>query len=421
VVEDEAHEPQRGARAPRLNPIGLQWGGHRLMGSSGEETVQYALASCISTVCRVLDVELIRDWNIGLSEYWGKVGHFKIAAKACALVAAPKLKELLMANQANIAFGDVAIEAGAQKHIGNHDFVPLADVADLVWRSTRPADESNHFADMDKLAESGPFRNKDLLTLCQDPANVDVDVWNQYYESIGEHAKRGALPFRIWQMYDEMVHSLRDGDVVRFVCAGGLMSHYAGDACQPLHVSQFHHGRNASESAVHSDYETKMLDRFAADMIDRVNQRLATTTATADVEGGHAAAVAIVALMRQTIEILPPLVLVQAWVDSGRPNRIANLWEALGNRTADCIAAGSLRLASLWESAWKEGNGDQIDGGDLVEIDQDALVQLYNDRAFVPSMTLADMESQHILSNGINRADKRGASSRHRSRSRVPG
>jgi hypothetical protein len=28
-----------------------------------------------------------------------------------------------------------------------------------------------------------------------------------------------------------------DGDVESFVCAAGIMSHYVGDACQPLHIS----------------------------------------------------------------------------------------------------------------------------------------------------------------------------------------
>src|SRR5262249_51676791 len=80
--------------------------------------------------------------------------------------------------------------------------VPLADVADIVWRTTRPTDESNHFADMDFVAEEGKYAGKDLLTLCQDDANVSAHVWNEFYANIGEDKKQGALPFRIWQMYD---------------------------------------------------------------------------------------------------------------------------------------------------------------------------------------------------------------------------
>ena len=34
----------------------------------------YALATCLSTVCRELDVDLVRDWNSGLPEYWETSG-----------------------------------------------------------------------------------------------------------------------------------------------------------------------------------------------------------------------------------------------------------------------------------------------------------------------------------------------------------
>src|SRR5262249_18476117 len=152
--------------------------------------------------------------------------------------------------------------------VARGDFVPLADVADLVWRNTRKSDENNHFADMDRVAPSGPYADKDLLTLCAEgEANGDAHVWNQFYASLPKISPEtqkaespGALPFRVWQMYDEMVRSLSQGDVTRFLCAGGLMSHYVGDACQPLHISRLHHGNNPSQSQVHSDYETRMLD-----------------------------------------------------------------------------------------------------------------------------------------------------------------
>jgi hypothetical protein len=47
--------------------------------------MQFALATNISTICRRLDVEIVRGWNIGHSEYWGQMGHFKIGASACGL------------------------------------------------------------------------------------------------------------------------------------------------------------------------------------------------------------------------------------------------------------------------------------------------------------------------------------------------
>jgi hypothetical protein len=417
VVADK-HEPVRGARAPRLRPLALQWGSHRLLGAGSTDQVQTALATCVSSICRALDVELVRDWNIGLGETWGKTGHYKIGAKACELPDDDRLRKLLLANQGNIAFDDDALSGG---HLGGPGdaFVPLADVADLVWRTSRPTDESNHFADMDFVAEDGKFAGKDLLALCEDEANVAPHVWNEFYESIGENKKRGALPFRIWQMYADMVKYLKAGDVARFVAAGGLMSHYAGDACQPLHVSRWHHGRTAAEKNVHGDYETKMLDRFAADLVARVNERLKDRRAAADVEGGHQAAVSVVGLMRSTIGKLPPLTVVETWVEAAGRTRLQQMWEALGERTADCVADGCLRLAALWASAWKEGGGEHVPDAKLAAVDKGTLSKLYRDKTFVPSLTLADLEASGLLSGGAS-ASGAAAGARPRPRPHRP-
>jgi hypothetical protein len=45
------------------------------------------------------------------------------------------------------------------------------------------------------------------------------------------------LPFRCWQIYNEMVAAVKAGDMTRFVCAAGILSHYVGDACHPQKLS----------------------------------------------------------------------------------------------------------------------------------------------------------------------------------------
>ncbi len=125
-------EGQIGSRARRYRPLALQWGGHQLMVPGGEVTLGFALGTFVSTVCRELDVEIIRDWNIGHNEYWGKTGHYKIAAAACALASDPKLKLLLQNNLDRISFDDNSIRAGDLRKIHPDQFVPLADVPDLV-------------------------------------------------------------------------------------------------------------------------------------------------------------------------------------------------------------------------------------------------------------------------------------------------
>jgi hypothetical protein len=382
-----------GARARRLRPIALQWGGHVLLGERGEVTLRFALATCLSTICRELDVDIIPDWNIGHNEYWGKTGHYKIAAKACELVADPKLNKLLKNNLDVIAFSDEDIKGGQLHVIDEHQFVPLADVADLVWRRTRPQDEANHFADMDQEGQ-GEFSGKTLLALCQDLNNLSIDVWNRYYDSLEVGDKRGALPFRVWQIYKQMVQFVTEGHITEFICAGGVLSHYVGDACQPLHVSYLHHGRpdHPEEKPVHSKYETSMLDRFAPDLIEGVNQSLNATTVHSAFQGGQAAALTVVDVMRRTIAELPPMDIITAFdaaQGNGR-NLLDQMWDTLGDRTISCISAGCVCLASIWASAWNEGGGENIDDAQLGPVNRADLQALYHQKDFAASYRLTD-------------------------------
>jgi len=65
-----------------LRPIALHWGHHKFVDGKTQSLSTYSLATCLSNVCRELEVELIRDWNISLHYSWGKVGHYTIATFA---------------------------------------------------------------------------------------------------------------------------------------------------------------------------------------------------------------------------------------------------------------------------------------------------------------------------------------------------
>ena len=219
--------------------------------NGGREQSSYALATCLSTVCNLLDVDVIRDWNVGVTEYRGEVGHFAIGALACTMKfhGLPRLGKFMSRNIRQVGFekSDLRNPDKVIKSRAHFTFVPLADVADDVWRITRASqgetgdDGNNHFADMDEKAISGPFKGKTLLQVCHDPAKVDPAVWLKFYEGV-PGTRPGALPFRVWQGYNEMVDALKQKNLLAFLCAAGTTAHYVGDACQPLHVSRLHHG-----------------------------------------------------------------------------------------------------------------------------------------------------------------------------------
>jgi hypothetical protein len=397
--EEAQRQGNAGLRARRFRPIAVQWGGHTLVAPGRDGgSLQFALATFASTICRVLDVELLRDWNIGHNEYWGRVGHYKIGAAACSLVSDQNLLTLLQANLERIAFDDDSIRNGDLKQIDSEQFVPLADVPDFVWRKTRKKDEGNHFADLDEKGK-GEFAGKTLLDLCQDPKNISIPVWNAFYDSLGVGAKRGALPFRVAELYQAMVEALVESEVNKFVCAAGVLAHYVGDACQPLHVSRLHHGRpdHPGESRVHSVYEENMMNQRAAEMIDGVNQRLGDAAVQKQelVKDAPAAARLVIELMRATVQDLPPMDVIRAFNGAEGRERVPHMWDVLGERTMDVVAAGCRCLAILWQSAWVEGKGNaNIPANRLKAMRRDVLMRLYNDPEFLPARRLREMQEE---------------------------
>jgi hypothetical protein len=405
-------EKQEGERARRTRPIALQWGGQKLLTGKKEEELSFALATNLSTICRELDIDIVRSWNIGYGEYWGKLGHYKVGAKAIELIPDERLKDLMQKNLGNIAFSDQDITEGLIQRIDKSQFVPLADVPDLAWGRSGPPpgnryyyERDNHFADMDEVGK-GEFVDQTLLDLTEDPNNIKIEVWNRFYDSL-QKERRGALPFRVWQIYNEMVKFLKQKNVASFVCAAGILAHYVGDACIPLHVTQYYDGRTPAEKGVHSAYETKMMDQCAAEVIISVNRYLAGKDATGSVEGGKDAAVYTVGLMKNTLQKLPPVKVIEAYNTSKqlhhhyiKPMFVQEVdGSTLGDKTAAIIGDGCIALASLWNSAWIEGKGSEIVDEDLTEIERTTLKTIYDDKEFLKSFKLDNPQFANLLTN----------------------
>src|SRR5262249_42288824 len=132
---------------------------------------------------------------------------------------------------------------GADFRVDAHGFVALADVPDYVWVHSRTDEPIQHFADIDIHDIHG---GESLLDRCNaDPKNVSATVWKEYFDGFaaeGVGPEEGAIPFRVWQLWDAMVEFLNNKDVIRFLAAAGVLAHYVGDASQPLHCSYMHHG-----------------------------------------------------------------------------------------------------------------------------------------------------------------------------------
>ncbi|HEY2225771.1 hypothetical protein [Actinomycetospora sp.] len=384
-----------GAQVPTVRPLALQWGGHRFAGATGTRTTPYALVSFLSTACRALDVEPVESWHADHDLYWGEVGHYTIGARACDLVQPAALRKFFVANRTRISFDLAALAAGDYKTGDKDVFHPLADVPDTVWKARkrgwmRGKEGPNHFADMDDPVSDADPRT--LMSMFEsDPKSVDPKIWDDFYSSKSVPPNhRGLLPFRVAQLYRVMVEALTDGATTTALAAAGVMAHYVGDACQPLHASRWHDGRIPSEKGVHSDYETAMVTDQRAAIAAGLDATLGTAAPTDTISGHHVAAITVVELMQRTITRLSPDALIDAWVTTDQdsiPGHSEELWRLVGTPTIECIADGCRTLAMLWSSAWREAKAkapaaNPVGAGDLRS--------LYLDPAFAPSVYLPE-------------------------------
>jgi hypothetical protein len=390
VVDDGASTPATGAPAPPVQPLALEWGGERFAGEQASGSDPYALVTFLSTACRALDVEPVFDWNTGHELYWGEVGHYTIGARACDLVAPDALRDFFVANRERISFDLQAIVAGDYRTPRGTAFYPLSDVPDRVWKQrtrgmVRPHEGPNHFADMDDPLDGGPT----LLDLfAQDPETVAPATWIDFYVRKGMTPRNmGLLPFRVAQLYRTIVDALGDDDDDSALAAAGVMSHYVGDACQPLHASRFHDGRTPDEEGVHEAYETRMVGDHSAEIVAGLDTVLAGAPPAAIVSGHEAAGLAVVELMQRTFTRLPPETICDAF---RRSHRSDDLWAALGEATIACIADGCQTLAGLWSSAWEEAGAAAPPARAR---DRDELVRRYLDPDFAPSLYLPELAS----------------------------
>ncbi|MGA2531430.1 MAG: hypothetical protein ABSG19_00195 [Candidatus Aminicenantales bacterium] len=425
-------QQQRGARARRLRPLAMQWGGERFTSGAGRP-IQLVLATLMSTVCQLLDIDLVTDANVGFSEYWGKVAHFKIGYKACDIVRIPKLKKLLMDNRVRIGFDDASLELGKDFRVGRDDYVPLADVPDYVWigmsfyRKERKNEPKQHFADMDDPGRQ-KFARKTLLNLCiEDPRNLDPQVWQEFYAALSDQNFEydgGYLPFRIWQIYRSMVGSLKRGDVKDFLVGAGVLAHYVGDAGMPFHISKLHHGygpervardspeyeayKKTKEYKIHSILEEQMFEVRALEMLSAIDTAVVSLAGNRKKNlGGEFEAVKhAFNLMREVLGLVPPAKAIEEDdVSMNAPNRAKAFFDSCGPATAKCVAKSCVVLADLWEGAWTEGlDGRNAPEGDgLRSYTESELQQVYRRPDFLPAYKLDD-----YIRQGFRAPSRRG-------------
>ncbi len=406
-----------------FRPLALQWGANRLYSALSQQPHAYALATCLSTICDRLDVDVVRDWNLDQPDTWGAVGHFAIASRVTrALSSGVSTLEKLMNNNAKIVSHDDSIILKSDfKGMGDLDFIPMADVPDFFWKHghqghTRHFEGPNHFADMDQVRDSDGV---DLLSLCKDPKNIDPKVWNHFYSSVEdllEHKPitmehRGLLPFRVWQIFDKMVEFVEKDQMPNFVCAAGVLTHYIGNSCQPLHISYLHDGnpKKATKHTVHhrdgttgvkhipqgqglhSAYEDGMVNAHRKEILAGLTKTPRVQKAEY-IKSGFDAAKATIDLMRKTFVALPPTDMLRDYLVAKKSGKDPTVmfWKNYGPGTIKAMQDGTHLLAVLWESAWVAGSGESKKR-DTSRLSPKKAMSICARSDFLPSCSIADI------------------------------
>jgi hypothetical protein len=450
VEHTESVERQHAKPKASYYPFALLWGREEFFADGTALAHPFALATALAPALDRLNLDLVRDINLDQDYVWGWVGHYIIGRALSVptdLVTSKKLASFIDKNldllsvEPDAALGnDPKVQAAAGDA---PQFVPLADVPDNVWKSNvnftmvpgsdgkkhrklgpgnrGQDDNKNHFADLDLVY----LQDKTFLELNQsEPATyLNPAAWVAYFAAMtpkyvawaklmgkpGDTAQAhwGALPFRVHQLFDTMVAAAKQKDKNLFLCAGGTLIHYLGDACQPLHASYLSQGDpdhvvkrstgtyKLQADGVHSGYEDDMIaygfqqKGLEASLKAKIKNPPAGEN-IAPIASGDDAARAVIALIAATHDDIAPRAIVDKWVSligDSKKQKAEAMWAAFGGDTVTCMARGTRYLARIWQAAWDAGEGDSNLGGAGACTPGD-IMNLYNDPDVVPSVAL---------------------------------
>jgi hypothetical protein len=183
-------------------------------------------------VRRLLLALLVVSATTTAASAWGFVAHRIMAENSAAALPAP-MAGFYQANMS--ALSDASIEP------------------DSLLRDKEGEKEARrHYIDLDELSQ---------------PPFLDFPMDEQrarelYGDRRVDHA--GVLPWRIVNVLDQLREAFRKKDLTGIVSRSGWLSHYVGDACQPLHTTRNFDGQLSCNQGIHAAFETDMVDRLKA-------------------------------------------------------------------------------------------------------------------------------------------------------------
>ncbi|HUG52988.1 MAG TPA: alkaline phosphatase family protein [Vicinamibacteria bacterium] len=262
------------------------------------------------------------------AQAWGFTAHRLVARKAVGTLPTPLRK---------------VFEANA-------DYIAEQSITPDLQRATTA--DPNHFLDMDA------FGSRPLERL---PA-AESDLRARFG---AEATSKGRLPWRVGEVYRDLVEAFRAHDLPRALERAGTLCHFAADAHVPLHATQNHDGQLTGQRGLHSRWESELVERHRSQLEGAV------LPAAAQVVADPVARVFDV-LRDSYLHSLQVLVSDRESV-AGRDRAetpeddryddlyYSRLYVREAARLEARLSASAALTGSLWRSAWEEAGRPALD------------------------------------------------------------
>jgi predicted AlkP superfamily phosphohydrolase/phosphomutase len=228
----------------------------------------------------------------------------------------------------------------------NADYVAEHAIDPDLWRGAgRPGEDANHYLDLDAFG-SYPFA---------DIPRVEAEHLKRH----GAEARaKGRLPWRVAEVYRELVAAFREKDSARVLEQAALLGHYVGDAHVPLHAVVNYDGQLTEQKGIHARWENELYERFEQQIVKQVH--VSEVGPSSDPVG-----LTFAALLESYRESIPALASDKEsagprdFADTPEDDRYGDayytrLFAREGARMEQRLELAASRLAALWHGAWEE-------------------------------------------------------------------
>jgi hypothetical protein len=205
-----------------------------------------------------------------------------------------------------------------------------------------------------------------LTVLRAAPFAAIPHVESEHLAKFGKDAAaKGRVPWKVGEVYGELVQALRSGDTARALERAAVLGHFIGDAHVPLHSATNYDGQQTGQTGFHGRWESAMVERFERQIDAAAKPQPAARIGdpvklTFDIllesYGHYPRALASDLASRESMDL----------AETPQDDRYddayySKLYEREGNALARRLSQAATRVGSLWLQAWQDAGRPVVD------------------------------------------------------------